>query len=48
MTAQWADLDADRCYIEFLDFDGNEWKKLARQAVGLQNACYREIAENLE
>lgn len=48
MTAQWADLDADRCYVEFLDFDGTAWKQLERQTVGSQDACYKEIAENLE
>lgn len=48
MTAQWADLNADRCYIEFLDFDGNSWKQLARQAVGSRDTCYKDIAENLD
>ncbi|MBB4064403.1 hypothetical protein GGR23_001580 [Gellertiella hungarica] len=48
MTAQWADFNADRCYVEFLDFDGNAWKQLARQAVGSKDACNRDIAENLE
>lgn len=48
MTAQWADFNADRCYVEFLDFDGNAWKQLARQAVGSKDACYKDISENLE
>ena len=45
LTAQW--LDADKCVIEFFDYDLKTWKLISKVEVGSTDACYRTVAENL-
>lgn len=45
MTTQYS--RDDRCFIEYFDFDGKNWKTLTKFDVGPTDACYREIVENL-
>jgi len=45
MTTQYS--RDDRCFVEYFEFDGTNWKTLTRFDVGSTDACYRELAENL-
>lgn len=47
MTAQWADQNGGKCYIEFFDFDGRDWQTISKVEIGVTDACFKEIAENL-
>jgi hypothetical protein len=43
LAAQWLDYETDRCVIEFLDFDRQNWKVVSKISVGAAEACYRSI-----
>lgn len=45
LAAQW--LDADKCVVEFFDYDLRIWKLISKVDVGSVDACYRTVAENL-
>ncbi len=47
LISQWADIDTNKCYIQFFSFDDGEWTELLKREVGSLNACNREIAENV-
>lgn len=44
LAAQWF---GDKCYFEFFEYDGKNWKTLSKTDIGSQDACYRDIGENL-
>lgn len=46
LAAQWANSDGDKCYVEWFDFDGGNWKPLAKVEVGSVEACYKDVSEN--
>ncbi|NTH14236.1 hypothetical protein G6L99_19125 [Agrobacterium rhizogenes] len=47
LAAQWFSYDAGRCFLEYFDFDRDEWKPLARADIGNSHTCYKTIEENL-
>jgi hypothetical protein len=47
LAAQWLDSESDICVIEFFDFDRDKWTPISKTTVGGDDACYREIEENL-
>ncbi|SCM79507.1 conserved hypothetical protein [uncultured Pleomorphomonas sp.] len=48
LTAQWANYDSGKCYVEWFDFDGGSWKVLNKFEAGNIDACYKDIAENVK
>lgn len=48
IAAQWLDYDANRCFIEFFDFDRGAWNVVSKMSVGATDACYRSIGDNLQ
>jgi hypothetical protein len=47
LAAQWFSYDAGRCFLEYFDFDRDEWKPLAKADIGNSDTCYKTIEENL-
>ncbi|WP_245586687.1 hypothetical protein [Pleomorphomonas oryzae] len=47
LAAQWANYDSGKCYVEWFDFEGENWKPLAKIEAGNTDACYKDIAENI-
>lgn len=47
LAAQWFSYDAGRCFLEYFDFDRDEWKPLSRADIGNSDTCYKTIEENL-
>ncbi len=47
LAAQWFSYDAGRCFLEYFDFDRDEWKLLTKADIGNSDTCYKTIDENL-
>ncbi|MBB3387232.1 hypothetical protein ACK83U_19500 (plasmid) [Rhizobium sp. WW22] len=47
LAAQWFSYDAGRCFLEYFDFDRDEWKPLTKADIGNSDTCYKTIEENL-
>lgn len=47
LAAQWLDYNANKCVVEFFDYDRNTWNLVRKVDVGLSDACYRAVADNL-
>ncbi|MDL2406171.1 hypothetical protein PY650_10920 [Rhizobium calliandrae] len=47
LAAQWFSYDAGRCFLEYFDFDRDEWKSLAKADIGNNDTCFKTIEENL-
>ncbi|MES5097868.1 hypothetical protein ABUK73_06530 [Agrobacterium sp. BA1120] len=47
LVSQWANHDADKCFVQFFDFDDGEWTELLKHEVGPTDDCFKTIAENL-
>ena len=47
LAAQWFSYDSGRCFLEYFDFDRDEWKPLTKADIGNSDTCYKAIEENL-
>ncbi|HEV7246161.1 MAG TPA: hypothetical protein VGN93_04135 [Shinella sp.] len=47
LAAQWLNFSANKCFIEFFDYDHTRWNLISKVEVGAAEACYRPVAENL-
>lgn len=47
LAAQWLDYNANKCVVEFFDYDRKTWNLVRKVEVGLSDACYQSIADNL-
>ncbi|MDX0594939.1 hypothetical protein GOD17_06925 [Sinorhizobium medicae] len=47
LAAQWLDYKANKCFVEFFDYNRKKWELISKLDVGSSDACYRTVAENL-